>query len=61
MNTFVLNDRGMTAWKATFDEIVVEPLPGGMRSLKVIADSVAVYERVLTVPEAAHLANLLTR
>lgn len=51
----------MTAWKASFDQVTVENLPAGMRSLKVEVNSIAVYERVLTAEEARHLADLLTK
>ena len=59
VDTFVLNDQGMTAWSAVFESLTVERLPGGMRSLKVIVKGACVYNRVFTDSEAAHLARLL--
>ena len=57
---FVATDRGLTAWRPAFDTITVDPLPGGLRSIKVVSDGRILLDRVLSCQEAAHLAALLT-
>ena len=59
---FVVNECGMLAWSAKFENISVLPNPtNGARLLTIVKDNVEVYRRELSAAEARHIAGLLTR
>ncbi len=51
---------GLTAWRPAFARIIVEPLRNGGKRLTVTEYGGAVYSRILSQADAAHLAALLS-